>query len=221
MKKNILIAGASGMIGGHLLEICLRSQQVGNITVLVRKPLKLVSDKIKQLVTDDFTDYNSFEENLADIDIVFFCIGVYTGSVNRDLFRSITIDYPVALAKAVYRSSPSVKFILLSGAGADRTEKSKMMFAMDKGIAENRLHEIFGKNFHSARPGYIYPVKKRKEPNVSYVLMRWLYPLIMLLGKNFSITSWQLAQAIFQLGMTEKKQTTFENNELLELIKNR
>lgn len=209
------------MIGSHLLDICLQSDQVGNIILPVRKPLPYVSEKIKQLVMDDFTHYDAFKEALANIDVVFFCIGVYTGAVDRAVFRTVTIDYPVALGKALHLYAPSAKFVLLSGAGADRSEKSKLMFAIDKGIAENRLYEIFGKNFHSARPGYIYPVMKRKEPNVSYTLMRGLYPLIKLLGKKYSITSMQLAQAMFQLGMTEKNQTTFENNELLELIKNR
>jgi len=220
LKKNVLIAGASGMIGRHLLEICLQSEQIGHIFLLVRKPIPIVSEKIKQLVTVDFNSYDLFKEDLSAVDVVFFCIGVYTGAVNRDVFRSITIDYPVALGKAVYQSAPLANFILLSGAGADRSEKSKMMFAVDKGIAENRLYEIFGKKFHSARPGYIYPVMKRKEPNVSYTLMRFLYPLIRLLGKKYSITSFQLAEAMFQISMIETDQTIFENNQLLDLLKN-
>ena len=209
------------MVGSHLLEICLQSTVVNSITLLVRKPMPQLNAKIRQHVVKDFTNYDSSTEELRNLDVVYFCIGVYTGSVKRDEFRKVTIDYPVALGKMVHEYSPQAQFILLSGAGADRTEKSKMMFAIDKGIAENKLFGIFGAKFHSARPGYIFPVLKRNEPNLSYALMRFLYPLIRLLGKKYSITSWQLAQAIFQLGMTETDQTTFENNELLELIKNR
>jgi hypothetical protein len=37
------------------------------------------------------------------------------------------------------------------------------MFAKDKGIIENRLSEIGFKAFYTFRPGYIYPVKPRRE----------------------------------------------------------
>ena len=151
------------------------------------------------------------------IDIVYFCIGVYTGTVERDLFKKITVDYPVALAKTILANSPTSKFILLSGAGADRTEKSKMMFAKDKGIAENKLYHLFNNNFHSARPGYIYPVTKRQEPNFMYTLSRIIYPIIKLLGKKYSITSLELAKALIVLGMQSHQQTSFENEELIAL----
>ncbi len=220
VKKNVLIAGASGMIGGHLLQCCIESPLVDNITLLVRKPISHSSSKIKQLVVENLTDYSRYNVQLQHIDVVYFCIGVYTGAVDRATFSTITIDYPVALGLAMRRQSPKAKFVLLSGAGADRTEKSKMMFAKDKGIAENRLFEIFGADFHSARPGYIYPVVKRQEPNISYSIMRLLYPLIRIFGKKYSIPSDQLAEAIFRLGINGAHQTVFENDELLQLLKN-
>ena len=68
------------------------------------------------------------------------------------------------------------------------------MFAKDKGIAENKLFEIYGNQFHSARPGYIYPVIKRKEPNLSYTFFRVLYPVIKLLGERNTVLprlNWQ------------------------------
>lgn len=216
-KKNILIAGASGMVGSHLLEICQQSEEVDSIFILSRKPSHIQHEKTKEIIVDDFMNYDKALLMLEKIDVVFFCVGVYTGAVNRDTFRTITIDYPVALAKAVHSHSPASKFILLSGAGADITEKSKLMFAKDKGIAENRLIEIYGNHFHSARPGYIYPTIKRKEPNFSYTFFRMLYPIIKLLGKKYSITSLELAKAMFVIGMNEQKQTIFENEEMTKI----
>ena len=112
---------------------------------------------------------------------------------------------------------PSSKFILLSGAGADRSEQSKLMFAKYKGEAENQLYQIFNANFHSARPGYIYPVVKRQEPNFMYGVYRIIYPLIKCLGKKYSITSVELAKSMYVLGMIEQHQSTFENDELIML----
>lgn len=217
-KKQILIAGASGMVGNHLLEICINSNEIEKIFILSRKPIQNKHQKIQEILIDDFMNYDEVISNFKHVDVVFFCIGVYTGTVNRETFRKITIDYPVAIAKAVYTYSPASKFILLSGAGADRTEKSKLMFAKDKGIAENKLHEIYGDNFHSARPGYIYPVVKRNEPNVSYAFFRLFYPIIRLLGKKLSITSLELANAMFVMGMKQQRQTIFENDEMRKMF---
>jgi len=216
--KHILIAGASGMVGSHLLEICQQSEDVDTIFILSRKPSNLQHAKTKEIIVDDFLNYDKVIPMMEKIDVVFFCVGVYTGAVNRDTFRTITIDYPVELAKAVYTHSPASKFILLIGAGADRTEKSKVMFAKDKGIAENKLFEIYGNHFHSARPGYIYPTIKRKEPNFSYTFFRMLYPIIKLLGKKYSITSLELAKAMFAIGMNKQEQTVFENDELRGMV---
>ena len=216
--RNILIAGSSGMVGSHLLEICQQSEDVDTIYILSRKPSNILHKKIREKIVNDFLNYDNIIPMIKDIDVVFYCVGVYTGAVNRDNFRTITIDYPVALAKAVYTHSPASKFILLSGAGADRTAKSKVMFAKDKGIVENKLFDIYGTHFHSVRPGYIYPVIKRKEPNLSYAFFRVIYPVIKLLGKKYSITSLELAKAIFAIGMNEQKQTVFENDELRGMV---
>ena len=215
--KHILIAGASGMVGSHLLDICQQSEEVDTIFILSRKPSNLQHEKTKEIIVDDFMNYDKAIPMMEKIDVVFFCVGVYTGAVDRDTFRTITIDYPVALAKAVYSKFTDSRFILLSGAGADRTEKSKVMFAKDKGVAENKLFEIYGNHFHSVRPGYIYPVIKRKEPNLSYSFFRMLYPIIKLLGKKYSITSLELAKAMFALGMNKQEQTVFENDALRKM----
>ena len=215
--KNILIAGSSGMVGKHLLQICLDSNEVRQIILLSRKSTTYKHSKIQEIIVDDFLNYDSIAPLLNHIDIVYFCIGVYTGNVERDLFKKITVDYPVALAKIVLANSATSKFILLSGAGADRTEKSKMMFAKDKGMVENKLYQLFNNNFHSARPGYIYPITKRQEPNFMYTISRIIYPVIKLFGKKYSITSLELAKALFVLGMQSHQQTSFENEELIAL----
>ena len=217
ITRNVLIAGASGMVGGLLLQCCLASQQVNNIYLLSRKPSVYKNPRIKEIIISDFQGYNALSCITEKIDVVFFCIGVYTGAVDKNTFRQITVDYPVALGNEMVSRWPACKFILLSGAGADRTEISKVLFARYKGEAENKLYQIFNHNFHSARPGYIYPVVQREEPNFMYRLFRIAYPLLKLMGKKYSITSVALAKALFILGMQDQHQTTFENDELVSL----
>jgi nucleoside-diphosphate-sugar epimerase len=215
--KNILIAGSSGMVGNELLKICLESKEINKIYLLSRNLSIHKNPKVPEIIINDFLNYNVLSSIPENIDVVFFCIGVYTGATEKSVFQQITVDYPVALAREVIVRWPSSKFILLSGAGADRSEKSRVLFAKYKGIAENQLYQLFKSNFHSARPGYIYPVTKRKEPNFMYRVFRLIYPIIKCLGKKLSITSVQLAKAMLVMGVREQHQTGFENDEMIKL----
>ena len=219
MKKNVIITGASGMIGNIILEHCLQDKHVNSVTSLVRKTSGLQHPKLREVIVNDFSRYDPDAAFLENQDVAFFCIGVYTGAVSRDQFRKITVDYPVRFAKALHRKSPGATFCLLSGSGADRSEKSRLMFAKDKGAAENQLAAISFKSFHSFRPAYIYPVKPRREPNFSYRLMRLLYPLIRLFGKKYSIKSTELAQAMFYVGIHGSSSSILENAAIIEHLK--
>ena len=82
------------------------------------------------------------------------------------------MDLPLTVARALQRHSPEARFALLSGQGADRSEKSRVQFARDKGAAVNQLAALGLGGFATFRPGYIYPVVPRKEPNLGYVISR-------------------------------------------------
>ena len=176
--KKILITGASGMVGSLILERCLESQQVATVSSLVRKSCGRNHHKLHEIVVPDFTKLDACRDAFSDVDTVFYCLGVYTGAVSRDQFRQITVEFPEILARSVQEQSPNVRFCLLSGAGADRSERSRLMFARDKGMIENRLSAMGLGAFHSFRPAYIYPVNPRKEPNFSYKISRWLYTIL-------------------------------------------
>jgi hypothetical protein len=116
------------------------------------------------------------------------------------------------------KNSPHSTVCFLSGAGADQTEKSKVSFARYKGMAENDLVSKGFNQLYIFRPGYIYPVIKRKEPNFSYSLFRFLYPLIKLLGKRYSIKSTELAKAMFNIGINGSQGSILENPAIIDSI---
>lgn len=216
MGKNVLIVGATGMIGSLIFEYCLESPEITSITSLVRRPTGVTHEILHEIVIDDFLQLDEESEFLSGVDIVYYCLGVYTGAVDREKFYTITVEYPETLAKLLIAKSPGLRFCLLSGAGADRSEKSRMMFAKDKGIIENRLSQMGFAAFHTFRPGYIYPVTPRSEPNFSYRLMRLLYPLIQLFGKGASIKSTELAEAMFRVGLMGCNLEILENKDILD-----
>ncbi len=216
--KRVVLTGATGMVGGHLLDFCLESDEIREVVTIGRRKTGKESDQLKEYVIADFTELTGDEEWLSGVDVVYFCMGVYTGAVSRDLFRKLTVEYPVALGKAILKKSPQAVFCLLSGAGADRTEKSKMMFAKDKGVAENQLSGLGFKSFHSLRPGYIYPTVPRKEPNFSYSIFRKMYPLFKMMGRKYSITSEQLAEGMFHVGIHGHPSEVLENDTILDVV---
>lgn len=207
------------MIGGQLLQLCIDDADVSSIISLVRRPSADVHPKVKEVVIEDFVKIAIADVNLADVDIVYFCIGVYTGAVPREEFRKITVDYPVSLATAIKKVNTDLTFCLLSGQGADRSEKSKIMFAKDKGVAENQLAAMGFKAFYTFRPGYIYPSKPRKEPNFSYAFFRFMYPMIQLLGSNMSVKSHELAAVMHEVAKHGDKKEIWENKDIVSRFK--
>lgn len=215
--KNIIIVGASGMVGNLVLDRCLSASKTIQLTSLVRRKTNNKHPQLNEVVIDNFADYSEQADLFQNIDAAFFCIGVYTGQVPDEKFKVITIDFPAAFAKALKAHSPNANLCFLSGSGADRTEKSRTSFARYKGMAENQIAKM-GLNFYSFRPGYIYPVTPRKEPNIMYRISRILYPLIKLMGSNSSIKSTELAEAMFQVGKDGAKTEVLENRDILKLV---
>ena len=214
--KSVLILGANGMVGSEVLKLCLLNPKVESITVLVRRPLSITHSKLNEVIHQDYTNYEVIKHQLKNIDVCFFCIGVYTGAVPKTEFNRITIDMPFELAKVLKAQNPDVSFSLLSGMGADSTEKSRTLFARAKGIAENKLIDLKFRRLYIFRPGYIYPVIPRKEPNIWYKLFRILYKGLKGIMKNSSVTSVQLANKMVTVTLEDNTKVIFENSDIMQ-----
>lgn len=216
--KRVLITGTNGMIGQLILALCLQRTDVATVTSITRKPMGMMHPKLQEVIHADFMDMDPIRDHLSNQDLCFYCIGVYTGTVPREEFRKITVDYTRIFAETLKQMSPEVVFCFLSGQGADRSEKSKLMFAQDKGVAENILEKLAFKQLTIVRPGYIYPVTPRKEPNLFYRVFRILYkPLLSKLYPNIGLSSLQLATAMVKLGFEGATQQVYENREIRQI----
>ena len=211
---KVIIAGSTGMVGNLVLTNCLNSDKISEVRSLVRKPTGLKHVKLTEVIVRNFEDYNPHDNLFKDVSIGFFCVGVYTGQVSDEVFKKITVNYSVEFAKALERNSPNATLCLLSGAGADRTEKSKTAFARYKGMAENQISHLNLK-FFSFRPAYIFPVEPRKEPNLGYGILRVLYPVLKIFGKKISIKSTELANAMVNVGLNGADKQILENEDIL------
>jgi len=216
-QKRLVIVGASGMVGGYALRYALENSTVGRVTAIGRKTLGISHPKLKEILHRDFADCSALAEPLSGQDAVVFCLGAYTGSVSDAELRTITVDYTIEFARVLGGSSPNVALSFLSGSGADPTGRSRIPFARYKGEAENALLAAGFPHVYLFRPAYIYPVEPRKEPNFSYLLLRWTYPVFRLLFPNQVIRADDLARAMVDVVIrvtAEQRGRVFENREI-------
>jgi len=212
--KKILITGASGMVGSIVLRECLKSLQVEQVTSIVRRPSGINHPKLKEIIHQNFGDFSSIEQHFSNQDIAHFCVGVYSGTVSNDKLKLITVDFAKVFGDAVKKNSPQATLCFLSGQGADLKEKSRIPFAKFKGMAENHLMSLDLGGLYIFRPGYIYPVEKREEPNLMYRVSRSLYPILKTVFSSGVITSEELGKAMVKASMTGAEKTILENKDI-------
>ncbi|HZW80306.1 MAG TPA: hypothetical protein VFF50_07540 [Candidatus Deferrimicrobiaceae bacterium] len=223
-QKRLVIVGGSGMVGGYALRYALNHPSVGSVTAIGRKNLGISHAKLREVLHRDFVDCSALAEALSGQDAAVFCLGAYTGAVPDAEFRTITVDYTVEFARVLRGSSPGASFSFLSGKGADPTGRSRMAFARYKGEAENALLGAGFPHVYIFRPAYIYPVEPRKEPNISYRLLRAIYPAFRVLFPNQVIRADDLARAMVDVlvsGTGEQRSLTFENHEIRTMVDSR
>jgi uncharacterized protein YbjT (DUF2867 family) len=202
-QKRIVIVGATGMVGGYALRYALNHPAVASATVIGRRQLGISHPKLKEFLHRDFADCSALAEPLSGQGAAVFCLGTYTGSVPDAELRKITVDYTIEFARVLHESSPNAVFSFLSGSGADPTGRSRMAFARYKGEAEKALLAAGFPRVFIFRPAYIYPVEPRKEPNLSYRLLRAIYPAFRVLFPNQVIRADRLARAMVDVAIRE------------------
>lgn len=199
--KRILILGVTGMVGGAAARLALDSDEVEEVRVLTRRPTGLDGPGLTEIVHADQGELSGIEGAFEGLDAALFCVGAYTGAIPDADFRYVTVDLAVAAGKAVRRGSPEAAFCLLSGQGADQSEKSRVAFARYKGMAENALKGMGFPRLHLFRPGYIYPTEPRDEPSALYASMRVLWPVARRIYPNLGISSVDLAAAMLDAAL--------------------
>jgi uncharacterized protein YbjT (DUF2867 family) len=218
-KIRLVVLGATGMVGGYVLRYALEHPGVESVTAVVRRNLGISHPKLREVQHRNFADCSALAEALTAQDGVIFCLGAYTGSVSDADLRTITVDYVIEFARVLRSSSPGAAFSFLSGRGADPTGQSRMAFARYKGEAEKALLASGFPHVYIFRPAYIYPVEPRQEPNISYRLLRWIYPLFRTLFPNLVIRADDLAWAMLDVVVRRAAEgPIFENQDIRTMV---
>ena len=125
------------MIGQGVLRECLRDPDVAAVTVVGRSAAGASHPKLHAIVHRDMRSFAAIERELRGVNACFFCLGVTSAGLTESEYERVTYDIPVAAATVLARQNPAMTFILVSGAGADSSERGRVMWARVKGESEN------------------------------------------------------------------------------------
>jgi uncharacterized protein YbjT (DUF2867 family) len=171
---NVLLFGATGMVGQGALRECLLADDVALVQTIGRTATGQKHPKLRELVHADLFDYSTIEADLTNFDACFFCIGVTPSGMDEAQYTHLTYDLTLAAAQTLARLNPQMTFVYVSGAGADSSETGKVMWARVRGRLENALQRLPFKAVYVFRPGIIQPLHGIHSKTGSY---RWFYAL--------------------------------------------
>lgn len=140
MKSTAILIGATGLIGGHILEALKHDNTYDVIKVVVRRQFKDDHPKVKVEVID-FNDEDEFKAAMEGGNVVFSTIGTTQKKVkgDKDAYRKVDFDITVNAAK--FSSFYGCKqFIVVSSVGADSSKGG--FYLKLKGEVEDALIEL-------------------------------------------------------------------------------
>jgi len=170
---NVLIFGATGMVGQGVLRECLLAPDVAKVRAIGRSPTGVAHPKLDEVIRADLFDHSEIQEELTGFDAGFFCLGVSSVGMDEAAYRRVTYDLTLAAARALAPLNPGMTFVYVTGAGTDSTEKGRSMWARVKGETENALRRLPFKAVYLFRPGVIQPLHGAR-PKVGWIHATYL-----------------------------------------------
>jgi uncharacterized protein YbjT (DUF2867 family) len=219
---NVLLFGATGMVGQAALRECLLDPGVQKVVAVVRSSTGQQNQKLQELRHDNFLDYSAVEGKLSGFDACFFCLGATSAGLNEEQYSRVTYEFAMAAGRVLARLNPGMTFIFISGQGADSTERGRIMWARIKGKTENALLALPFKAVYVFRPGMIQPLhgitSRTKAYRVVYALTGPLLPLLKRLFPAFIITTEELGRALLKATRQGAPKKVLENRDINRLV---
>lgn len=159
MTRKALIVGASGLVGGQLLDLLLHSADYSAVTALLRHPLEIRHPKLTQRSVDfEHLDAADFPQ----VDDVFCCLGATIKQAgSRAAFYRVDFHYIHEVARLARRAG-ATQFLLISSMGAD--PGSKFFYMRVKGEIETAIRQLSYPSASMFRPSYLTGERRQQRP---------------------------------------------------------
>jgi uncharacterized protein YbjT (DUF2867 family) len=218
---NIILFGATGMVGmGALLE-CLDDPRVTSVLVIGRSSCGVQHAKLTEVLHQDFFNYGALAQRFQDRDACFFCLGVSSVGLDEPQYRRLTYDLTLAAAQAIAAVNKRLTFCYVSGQGTDSSEHGRSMWARVKGQTENALLRLPFKAAYMFRPGFIQPLRgvrsKTSWYQAFYTLLRPLSPLLRRFFPGSVTTTVAVGRALIRVAATGYSQPILETGDINRL----
>jgi len=160
MGKTALIAGATGLVGGHLLDLLMDDDHYSTVKILTRRSLGGSEGKLKEIIIEDFGKLDQNTEALQ-ADDYFCCLGTTMKKAgSKEAFKKVDFEYPVNLA-AIARENNAKSFHLISAMGADAG--SLIFYNKVKGETEDAIQAMKLESAYIYRPSFIAGERAEKR----------------------------------------------------------
>lgn len=209
-----VVFGATGLVGGYVLDELLKSDQYYRVVALLRAPLPFSHPKLWQILLEDFSRLEDRKEELKG-DVYFCCLGTTIKKAgSREAFRKVDLDLPKSIAWLAESQFIS-RLVVISSLGAD--PNSSNFYLKTKGEMEKQVREIFTGNLKIVRPSLLMGHRKENRPGeaIGIFLMRilgWL--LLGPLKKYRGIDARKVAQSMIRISEYPEYPYIFESDQL-------
>jgi uncharacterized protein YbjT (DUF2867 family) len=211
-QKTAIIAGASGLIGRSLTQLLMNSDDYGQVIALVRKPLGIQHEKLKEH-TVDFNELKDME-NFPQGDDVFCCLGTTMKKAgSKEAFYKVDFTFPYELAQRALKEGAS-RFFLVSALGANL--KSKVFYNRVKGELEDKISFLDYRTIYIFKPSLLRG--KREEMRAGERFAQAITRIIPFIGpwmKYHPIHADKVADAMMKVARQEDKGCYFYQSEIM------
>lgn len=151
MNRTGLLAGATGLVGSHVLQLLLADATWSHVVTVGRRTVSQRHDKLEQRMLD--LGALDAVADLPHADDVFCCLGTTIKQAgSQPAFRRVDHDFVVALARAGLRLG-ATQFLLVSAIGADPA--SRVFYSRVKGEAEAAVRQLPYRGVQIFRPSLL------------------------------------------------------------------
>jgi uncharacterized protein YbjT (DUF2867 family) len=214
---NVILLGATGMVGQGALRECLLDSGVDSVLALGRTPTGMEHPKLREVVRADLFDLTPIAAQLSGLDACLFCLGVSSTGMSEEAYTRVTHDLTLSVARTLADVNPGMRFLYVSGAGTDSSERGRMMWARVKGRTENALLKL-PLDAYMFRPAFIQPQhgvrSKTALYRALYAVSGPLYPVLHRIAPRLVTSSETLGRAMVAVAANGAPKRILETSDI-------